>query len=51
MSTAPSTPIPLGGLAVELRVPRTVTFVDGADAPEKITTTAGRWTPCSPSKG
>ena len=41
MSTAPTTPIPLGGLAVELRVPRTVTFVDGAHAPEKITTTVG----------
>ena len=41
MSMAPSTVIPLGGLAVELRVPRTVTFVDGSHAPEKITTTVG----------
>ena len=41
MSIAPSTAIPLGGLAVELRVPRTVTFVDGSRAPEEITTTVG----------
>jgi uncharacterized protein YabE (DUF348 family) len=41
MSIAPATSIPLGGLAVELRVPRTVTFVDGAQDPEKITTTVG----------
>ncbi len=41
MSTAPGTAIPLGGLAVELRVPRTVTFVDGDRAPEEVTTTVG----------
>ncbi len=41
MSTAPGTAIPLGGLAVELRVPRTVTFVDGGRAPEEVTTTVG----------
>ena len=41
MSIAPSTAIPLGGLAVELRVPRTVTFVDGSRAPQEITTTVG----------
>ncbi len=41
MSTAPGTAIPLGGLAVELRVPRTVTFVDGSRAPERVTTTVG----------
>jgi len=41
MSIAPATTIPIGGLAVELRVPRTVTFVDGARPPEKVTTTVG----------
>jgi uncharacterized protein YabE (DUF348 family) len=41
MSTAPNTTIPLGGLAVELRVPRTVTVVDGTGAPEPVTSTAG----------
>jgi uncharacterized protein YabE (DUF348 family) len=41
MSTAPNTTIPLDGLAVELRVPRAVTFVDGTHAPEPVTTTAG----------
>jgi uncharacterized protein YabE (DUF348 family) len=41
MSTAPSTAIPLGGLAVELRVPRTVTFVDGSKAPRKVTSLVG----------
>jgi uncharacterized protein YabE (DUF348 family) len=41
MSTAPGTAIPLGGLEVELRVPRTVTFVDGSGAPQKATTTVG----------
>ncbi|HEX8518987.1 MAG TPA: ubiquitin-like domain-containing protein, partial [Pseudonocardia sp.] len=34
MSTAPRTTIPLGGLAVEVRVPRAVTFVDGSAAPQ-----------------
>jgi resuscitation-promoting factor RpfB len=41
MSMAPSTVIPLGGLSVELRVPRAVTLVDGSGAPERITTTVG----------
>ena len=41
MSVAPATPIPLAGLAVELRVPRTVRLVDGGKPPEEITTTVG----------
>ena len=41
MSTAPGTTIPLGGLAVEVRVPRAVKFVDGSAAPEPVTSTAG----------
>ena len=41
MSTAPSTTIPPGGLAVELRIPRAVSFVDGTRAPEGVTTMAG----------
>ena len=41
MSMAPGTVIPLGGLSLELRVPRTVTFVDGSGAPERITSTVG----------
>ena len=41
MSTAPGTVIPLGGLAVEVRVPRTVSVVDGSAAPETVTSTAG----------
>ena len=41
MSAAPDAVIPLGGLAVELTVPRTVTFADGTAAPVETTTTAG----------
>src|SRR6185437_8433690 len=41
MSTAPATAIPLGGMAVELRVPRTVTVTDGNHAPEKVATLVG----------
>jgi uncharacterized protein YabE (DUF348 family) len=41
MSTAPTTAIPLGGMAVELRVPRTVTVTDGSRAPEKVATLVG----------
>jgi uncharacterized protein YabE (DUF348 family) len=41
MSTAPDTTIPPGGLAVELRIPRSVTFVDGTRAPKPVTTMAG----------
>ena len=33
--------IPLAGLALELRVPRTVTLVDGTGATETVTTTVG----------
>ena len=41
MSAAPNTEIPLDGLAVELRVPRQVSFVDGTAAPEPVTSMAG----------
>jgi len=41
MSTAPSTTIPPDGLAVELRIPRAVSFVDGTRAPKGVTTMAG----------
>ncbi len=41
MSAAPNAVIPLGGMALELRVPRTVTLADGTAAPAPITTTAG----------
>jgi len=41
LSTAPTTAIPLGGMAVELRVPRTVTVTDGNHAPEKVATLVG----------
>ncbi len=41
MSTAPTAAIPLGGMAVELRVPRAVRLVDGSGAPETVTTTVG----------
>ena len=41
MSTAPGTTIPPGGLAVELRIPRSVTFVDGTGPREPVTTTVG----------
>ena len=41
MSTPPQTAIPLGGLKVELRVPRTVKFTDATGAPSELTTMAG----------
>lgn len=41
MSTAPSTTVPPGGLAVALRIPRAGSFVDGTRAPEGVTTTQG----------
>ena len=41
MSTSPDAPIPLDGLSIELRVPRTVTFADGTAAPVPLTTTSG----------
>ncbi|NMH98489.1 ubiquitin-like domain-containing protein [Pseudonocardia acidicola] len=41
MSTSPNTAIPLSGLQVELRVPRTVALTDGNGAPQQITTMAG----------
>ncbi|MHA6623468.1 transglycosylase family protein [Pseudonocardia sp. DLS-67] len=41
MSAPPSTQIPLDGLRLELRVPRTVTFTDGTGAPGPVTTTSG----------
>ncbi|TQM05952.1 resuscitation-promoting factor [Pseudonocardia kunmingensis] len=41
MSMSPDAAIPLEGLSLELRVPRTVTFADGTAAPSPITTTSG----------
>jgi uncharacterized protein YabE (DUF348 family) len=41
MSAPPSTPIPLGGFRLELRVPRTVSFTDGTGAPSQVTTMSG----------
>ena len=41
MSTAPNTTIPPNGLAVELRIPRAVTFTDGTGAAVPVTTMAG----------
>jgi uncharacterized protein YabE (DUF348 family) len=41
MSAAPSEPIPMAGLRLELRVPRTVKFTDGTGAPGPVTTTSG----------
>ena len=41
MSTAPGTTIPPGGMAVELRIPRAVTFTDGTGEREELTTLAG----------
>jgi uncharacterized protein YabE (DUF348 family) len=41
MSAAPDTVIPLAGLAVELRVPRSVTFSDGTAPLTPLTTTSG----------
>jgi uncharacterized protein YabE (DUF348 family) len=41
MSASPSAQIPLDGLRLELRVPRTVTFTDGTGATALVTTTSG----------
>jgi uncharacterized protein YabE (DUF348 family) len=41
MSAPPSTPIPLSGFRLELRVPRTVSFTDGTGAPSQVTTMSG----------
>jgi resuscitation-promoting factor RpfB len=41
MSAAPGTAIPLSGMALELRVPRRVTFTDGTSAKVPFTTDAG----------
>ncbi len=40
MSAAPDADIPLAGMSLELRVPRTVTLVDGTGQPQEIATTA-----------
>ena len=40
MSAAPDADIPLAGMSLELRVPRTVTLVDGTGRPQEIATTA-----------
>ncbi|HEX4701418.1 MAG TPA: transglycosylase family protein [Pseudonocardiaceae bacterium] len=39
MSAAPGSPIPLRGLAVEVRTAKAVTMIDGANAPQQFTTT------------
>ncbi len=41
MSAAPSAVIPLGGMALELSVPRAVSLTDGTGAQQEFTTTAG----------
>jgi uncharacterized protein YabE (DUF348 family) len=41
MSASPDTAIPLEGLSLELRVPRSVSLTDGTGAPARLTTTAG----------
>jgi uncharacterized protein YabE (DUF348 family) len=41
MSAAPDQPIPVSGLALELRVPRSVTLADGTGAKTPFKTTAG----------
>jgi uncharacterized protein YabE (DUF348 family) len=41
MSVSPNAEIPLAGMRLELRVPRTVSFADGTAAPAPITTTSG----------
>jgi uncharacterized protein YabE (DUF348 family) len=41
MSMSPDAAIPLGGLSLELSVPRSVSLADGAGAPVPLTTTAG----------
>jgi uncharacterized protein YabE (DUF348 family) len=40
MSAAPDEDIPLTGMSLELRVPRTVTLVDGTGQPQQVATTA-----------
>ena len=40
MSAAPDADIPLAGMSLELRVPRTVTLVDGTGQPQEVATTA-----------
>ena len=40
VSAAPEATIPLAGMSLELRIPRTVTLVDGTGTPQQITTTA-----------
>lgn len=39
MSTAPGTAVPLSGMSVEVRTPKQVTLIDGANAARTITTT------------
>ena len=40
MSATPDAAIPLAGMSLELRIPRTVTLVDGTGQPQQLTTTA-----------
>jgi uncharacterized protein YabE (DUF348 family) len=39
VSTAADTAVPLQGMSISIRTPKTVTLVDGAEAPQAITTT------------
>jgi len=41
LSATPEATIPLAGMSLELRIPRTVTLVDGTGKPQQLTTTAG----------
>jgi uncharacterized protein YabE (DUF348 family) len=41
MSAAPTTSIPLAGMALKLNVPKAVSFTDGTGAIEQLTTSAG----------
>jgi uncharacterized protein YabE (DUF348 family) len=41
MSTSPDAQIPLGGISLELRVPRTITLTDGTGAPGQFSTMSG----------
>jgi uncharacterized protein YabE (DUF348 family) len=40
VSTGPGSQIPLAGMAVDIRTPKSLTMIDGAGAPVKLTTTA-----------
>ena len=39
VSTGPNTQVPLGGMAIQVRTPKTITLLDGAGSPRQLTTT------------